>query len=179
MTISYKVIYSVFVPLLVFTTMLAKTQMNDKAENNQEKTVNVQALEAYIESRNVENTSRSYIRLPLGEKVMNTGKKYIGTPYCHGGDDPSCFDCSGFTQYVYSKIGIDIARVADVQLSQMNRVSQKDAKPGDLVFFINGHGHAYHVGIYIGNNRIIHSPKPHRKVREETIWSSKVIFARY
>jgi len=179
MTISYKVICSVFVPLLVFAIMLPKTQVNDKAENNQQKTIDAKALEVYIESRNAENTSRAYLRLPLGVKVMNTGKKYIGTPYCHGGESPACFDCSGFTKYVYSKIGIDIARVADVQLSQMNRVSRKNAKPGDLVFFINGHGKAYHVGIYIGNDRIIHSPKPHGKVREEKIWSSKVIFARY
>lgn len=176
MTISKRVICSVAAPLLVYLSgMLPAAQAVDKTES-----VHVQEV-TYIASEaptlRQQTASRSAKRVALANNIVKTGDKYLGTPYCHGGTNPRCFDCSGFTKYVYAKNGIFLPRVANAQLSHMHRVSRKNAKPGDLVFFINRHGHAYHVGIYIGNNRILHSPKPHRRVKTERIWTSNVVFA--
>lgn len=110
------------------------------------------------------------------QSIVATAEQYFGTPYCHGGTTPRCFDCSGFTQYIYNKNGIIIPRVADAQLDSMTRISQEEANPGDLVFFMSG-GYAYHVGIYYGDGVVLHSPKPGRSVKLEKIWTSNVVFA--
>lgn len=121
--------------------------------------------------------NRTVQRLATSRNIVRTGNKYVGKPYCRGGDGPRCFDCSGFTQFVYAKNGIELPRIAKSQLSDMRRVSRKNARPGDLVFFLSKHGYVYHVGIYIGNGKVLHSPRPHSKVRKEKIWSSRVVFA--
>lgn len=105
------------------------------------------------------------------------GTRYIGTPYCHGGNSPTCFDCSGFTQYVYKKTGSLLPHSANGQYKAVKRISKAKAKPGDLVFFMS-HGNAYHVGIYVGNGKVLHSPKRGHKVRIERIWTSNVQYGR-
>lgn len=135
-------------------------------------------LNSYLLERNRIVVSRSLARISLGKKIVNTGKNYFGVPYCRGGENPRCFDCSGFTQYVYGKNGVDLPRSVDEQLRSMAIVPNNEAQDGDLVFFLNKNGYAYHVGIYVGNNIILHSPKPGRKVKLEGIWSSRIVFAR-
>jgi len=104
--------------------------------------------------------------------------KYLGAPYCRGGAGPKCFDCSGFTQYVYKKKGKDISRTATGQYRESKKISRGDAQVGDLVFFFSSGGNIYHVGIYAGNGKVIHSPKPGRPVKIEKIWTKRVQFRR-
>jgi peptidoglycan DL-endopeptidase CwlO len=77
-----------------------------------------------------------------------------GVPYVWSGSTPAGFDCSGFTSYVYGKLGIHLAHSSYAQWTSGPRVPRRDLRPGDLVFFA-GLGH---VGIYIGGNRFIHAP---------------------
>jgi cell wall-associated NlpC family hydrolase len=126
--------------------------------------------------RGNETASRSGTRTMVGLKALTLAKDYVGTRYCRGGASPKCFDCSGLIKYVYSKQGIKLPRIVSGQMKLARIVPKKLAKPGDLVFFVNKSGYPYHVGIYMGNNKILHSPKPGRKVRVETIWSSRVKF---
>jgi peptidoglycan DL-endopeptidase CwlO len=87
--------------------------------------------------------------------VVGIAMQYLGTPYRWGGSSPSTgFDCSGFTMYVYSRVGVSIPRTVSTQYGVGVAVSRSELQPGDLVFF-NGLGH---VGIYIGGNQFIHSP---------------------
>jgi peptidoglycan DL-endopeptidase LytE len=87
------------------------------------------------------------------QMVIDEAKKYIGTPYLWGGNTPAGFDCSGYTSYVYSKIGVTIPRTAATQWSGLKAVSNPN--PGDLVFFETYAPGPTHVGIYLGNNQFI------------------------
>jgi cell wall-associated NlpC family hydrolase len=135
-------------------------------------------VDSYLIERSRVVASRSFRREPIGKEIVDTGKDYFGVPYCWGGESARCFDCSGFIQYVYNKNGIEVPRTADQQLKSMTTISRDEAQEGDLVFFVYRNGYAHHVGIYVGNNTILHSPRPGRKVRLEKIWSTRVVFAR-
>lgn len=89
------------------------------------------------------------------QSVLGIANQFIGVPYVFGGSTPSGFDCSGFTRYVYSSVGIDLPRMADEQYTVGQFVSQSDLQPGDLVFFQTYTSGVSHAGIYIGDNKFI------------------------
>lgn len=94
----------------------------------------------------------------LGSQIVSYAKQFLGVPYVYGGNGPSCFDCSGFTSYVYRHFGYTLNRTASTQLSNGVAVSKSQLQPGDLVFFrYNTSYPASHVGIYIGNGQFIHA----------------------
>jgi cell wall-associated NlpC family hydrolase len=78
------------------------------------------------------------------------------------------FDCSGFVRAMYEQtIGLVLPRRANEQAAATQAIDRKDLQPGDLVFF-NTMRHAFsHVGIYVGEGKFIHSPKPGAQVRVE------------
>lgn len=89
------------------------------------------------------------------QMVITEAKKYIGTPYLWGGNTPAGFDCSGFSKYVFEKVGISLPRTAATQFSGLKAVSTPS--PGDLVFFTTYAPGPSHLGIYIGDNKFIHA----------------------
>ncbi len=90
--------------------------------------------------------------------VISTAKKYLGTAYVTGGSNPSTgFDCSGLTQYSHAQAGISIPRVSYQQAAGGVSVSRSGLRPGDIVCF---NSPVSHVGIYLGDNKFIHSSKP-------------------
>lgn len=100
--------------------------------------------------------------LTSGSEVVDTAKKYLGTPYVWGGSTPSGFDCSGLVQYAYAQNGISIPRTSQEQYKVGTAVSQTELQPGDLVFFRGSGGTNSapgHVGMYVGNNQYIQAPK--------------------
>ncbi|TFV83327.1 transglycosylase SLT domain-containing protein [Blastococcus sp. CT_GayMR16] len=96
--------------------------------------------------------------------VVAEAQKYIGVPYLWGGTDPSKgLDCSGFTQQVFENLGIDLPRTSSQQATAGRPVaSVADARPGDLVFFdySSDRPGIDHVGIYLGDGKMMDSPKP-------------------
>lgn len=92
------------------------------------------------------------------QAVLSFASQFLGIPYVWGGTSPSPgFDCSGFTQYVFRHVGINLSRTSQTQFNQGTSVSRSDLKPGDLVFFSTYGPGATHVGIYAGNNTMIDS----------------------
>ena len=92
-----------------------------------------------------------------GSSVVALAQQYLGTPYVYGGSSASGFDCSGFTMYIFSQVGISLPHGATSQLSYGAEVSRSDLQPGDLVFFQDYGAVASHVGIYIGGDQFIHA----------------------
>ena len=105
-----------------------------------------------------------------GQKIVEMAKQYLGTPYVYGGNGPKSFDCSGFTKYIYGKYGITLNRTAASQLQHGYAVSKSELKPGDLVFFKKG-GSVNHVGIYVGDGKMIHASSPGDVVKYDTLLS--------
>jgi cell wall-associated NlpC family hydrolase len=110
--------------------------------------------------------------------VVAIALRYLGIPYRYGGTTPRGFDCSGFTQYVFRQVGVSLPRTADQQLRAASRISRSQARAGDLVFFLSG-GYAYHVGIYLGDGKMIDSPRRGTVVTVRSVYSSNVAFARF
>ncbi|MGW0080461.1 NlpC/P60 family protein [Streptomyces sp. NPDC003393] len=86
----------------------------------------------------------------------------LGSPYVWGATGPDAFDCSGLAQAAYRAAGISLPRTTYAQINAGRRVARSDLRPGDLVFFYSG---ISHVGIYVGNGRMIHAPNPSAPVR--------------
>ena len=97
-----------------------------------------------------------------GEDIVAYAKKYLGYKYVYGGTSPSTgFDCSGFTYYVYKHFGYTLSRSSVSQATNGTKVEKKDLQPGDLVIYKNKSlTRIGHVGIYIGDNKMIHASEP-------------------
>ena len=111
--------------------------------------------------------------------VVAEAQKYLGVPYVWGGTDPTKgLDCSGFTQLVYGNLGIDLPRVSAQQATAGRPVaSLAEARPGDLVFFDHSSSRAGidHVGIYIGNGKMVAAPQPGESVKVQDVGNPAVI----
>jgi len=105
-----------------------------------------------------------------------------GTPYRNGGSDPSGFDCSGFTQYVFARIGTALPRETREQFLVGTSVPAGRQEPGDLIFFTTIEPGASHVGIALGGDTFIHAPSSRGAVRVESLtlpyWSQRLVGVR-
>lgn len=104
-----------------------------------------------------------------GDQVVADARRYLGVPYVWGGTDPAKgLDCSGLVQRVYKDLGIDLPRVSQDQARAGTAVpSLAQARPGDLVAFGSP---ADHIGIYIGNNKMIDAPRTGDVVKVQDIY---------
>jgi len=97
--------------------------------------------------------SRDGIKNLTGAAVVKEAAKYKGIRYVFGGTTPRGFDCSGYVQYVFKQLHAQVTRTADTQALEGVFVTQKQLKPGDLVFFTTYEPGASHCGIYAGNGK--------------------------
>lgn len=96
------------------------------------------------------------------QRVISAALAQVGKQYVMGTAGPNTFDCSGLTSYAYRQVGISLPRTSRAQYSGAGRaVSLSDIQPGDLVFYYSGPSH---VGIYIGNGKIVHAANPRTDV---------------
>jgi cell wall-associated NlpC family hydrolase len=100
-----------------------------------------------------------------------------GAYYVHGGAGPNAFDCSGFTQYVFAKVGISLPHQSGAQRGVAQSISSP--APGDLVFVYNGGGGSIgHVAIYAGDGYWWEASNPSTGVGKHRAWSTNVSYGR-
>lgn len=104
-------------------------------------------------------------------EVLINALSLTGVRYTNGGNSPETgFDCSGFVRYVFQQATSLSLPHSVMAISQLGKTVPKDElQPGDLVFFNTFRSSFSHVGIYLGNNRFIHSPRRGGKVRVESM----------
>lgn len=117
-------------------------------------------------------------------ELVVTAMGFLGVPYRRGGSSVDTgFDCSGFVRAMYQQVaGLALPRRADEQAAATQTIARSELQPGDLVFFNTMRRAFSHVGIYVGDNKFIHSPRPGAQVRVEDMelayWSRRFDGAR-
>ena len=116
-------------------------------------------------------------------QVIDLARSQIGKPYVWGGASPeTSFDCSGLVQWAYRQVGVTVPRTAQLQYNATTRIGRDQLQPGDLVFFAYTYDAGpnepiTHVGIYVGNGRMINATAQGDAVREmpvfEGYWLTK------
>jgi cell wall-associated NlpC family hydrolase len=99
---------------------------------------------------------------PRAAQAVSYAYRKLGSPYVWGASGPDAFDCSGLVQAAYRSAGVSLPRTSYAQIDAGRRVPRSELLPGDLVFFYSG---ISHVGIYVGDGRMIHAPNPSAPVR--------------
>lgn len=117
-----------------------------------------------VEAPKVESGGSDRAQRAVEHALAQVGKRYVW-----GTSGPNTFDCSGLTSYAYRQVGISLSRSSRVQFSSAGRkVSKSELKPGDLVFYYSP---VSHVGMYIGNGKIVHAANPRTGVNITSLGS--------
>ena len=95
---------------------------------------------------------------PTGAQLVSEARRFLGLQYLWAGMSGFGFDCSGFTCLVYQALGVTIPRDGAPQAAEGVKVARTALRAGDLVFFRGASGPVHHVGMYVGDGRMIHSP---------------------
>ncbi|MSO83192.1 MAG: NlpC/P60 family protein [Acidobacteria bacterium] len=119
---------------------------------------------------------------PTLAAVVAAALGFQGIPYRNGGSDPSGFDCSGFVQYVFARVGTFLPREVRDQYEVGREIDFQDVQAGDLIFFETVSRGASHVGIALGDGRFVHAPSSRGVVRVEpytaSYWARRFVGAR-
>jgi NlpC/P60 family len=119
----------------------------------------------------------------VAQDVVDLAARLIGRPYVWGAEGPHSFDCSGLTQFVYQKVGIELPRRA-VSQSTFGDPAGTRLQRGDLLFFSSDTRQSLvtHVGLYEGHGVMIDASKSHGRVRRDNLddpfWAERFMFAR-
>jgi cell wall-associated NlpC family hydrolase len=114
--------------------------------------------------------------------LVSTALGLLGVPYENGGTTADGFDCSGFTQYVFARMGVPLPREVRDQFRVGRPVKPDAVAPGDLLFFQTASNGASHVGIAVGGDAFVHAPSSTGVVRVEHYssgyWARRFVGAR-
>jgi cell wall-associated NlpC family hydrolase len=128
-------------------------------------------IERYLAERGIV-AQMDQVRQTVGDtasELVVNAMTFLGVPYRRGGTNASTgFDCSGFVRSMFEQtVGKVLPRRASEQAAVTEKIDKQDLKPGDLVFFNTMRQTFSHVGIYVGDNKFIHSPRPGKQVKVE------------
>ena len=134
----------------------------------------ISPVQATEETRRLEDDSFLERYTNKAQDLILKGLEMVGVNYRRGGTDPDAgLDCSGFVQLVFrDAIGLGLPRTSREMSEVGDRVDRQELKAGDLVFFNTMRRAFSHVGIYLGEGRFMHSPRPGGEVRVEDMGSS-------
>ncbi len=126
------------------------------------------------EVKKLEEAAKEEAASSEAAQLVSYALGFVGCDYVFGGNGPKVFDCSGFTKYVYAHFGYSINRVANDQVKNGVSVSFNQLQPGDLICFSNTYSSSAwitHVGIYIGDGKMVHAANTTRGVTVDSITS--------
>lgn len=129
-------------------------------------------------------TERAHRAADRASELVIAAMAFLGVPYRRGGSSVEAgFDCSGFVKAIYQQtLGLVLPRRATEQAAATQQIDRGELQPGDLVFFNTLRRTFSHVGIYIGDNKFIHAPRPGAQVRVDDMgvpyWSTRFDGAR-
>lgn len=124
-------------------------------------------------SNNSGDTSVSGLSSAQRSAILSVAYGALGTPYVWDGASASGYDCSGLTMVAYAAAGISLPHSSDSQMNYFTSIPLSQAQPGDLIWYSG------HVGIYVGNNTILHAPYPGVYVRTERVWGGYIMVGTY
>ncbi|MEV7598530.1 NlpC/P60 family protein [Kitasatospora sp. NPDC089797] len=149
---------------------LNKLSAEDRAKVNAQQSAEKAKAEAR-QAAEADRASRGAARTDLGTPappasgraaaIVQFAYAQLGKPYGWGATGPSSFDCSGLTGAAYRSAGVKLSRMSQDQWNDGPRISRDALQAGDLVFFYND---IHHVGIYIGDGKMIHAPRTGKNV---------------
>ena len=125
-----------------------------------------------------ESSAASASVRPFGDRVVDVASALRGRPYVYGATGPNAFDCSGYIQYVFRQMGINLPRVSRDQFAVAPKVPKESRIPGDLIGMKNRYGTVTHVGIYTGNDTWLVASTGSRQVVHQRLYSTNYGVAR-
>lgn len=148
-------------------TRLAERQgLLDSLNADIQRLIDEMLLASSAQSQQYSEEARAALANDPDAAIAQEALKYLGVPYHWAGEGPGrcpngthaiCFDCSGYTMYVYRKFGVSLVHYAATQFNQAKaKITLSQARAGDLVFFGSP---IHHVGMYLGNDLYVHAPQ--------------------
>jgi len=142
-----------------------------------------------IEDTTASSTDNDWVEISKEEEIILTAQEFMGAKYVWAANGPDCFDCSGFTRYVYKEHGMTLPRYSGNQAKIGIKINYDELQVGDLVFFNTEKKYrkkVNHVGIYMGNDKFIHASSAKKRViitsfkkksfyKNRFLWGQRVI----
>ncbi|RKF27617.1 peptidoglycan endopeptidase [Micromonospora globbae] len=144
-------------------------QKNDLAAKKKHIDAEIKRLQASLPKTVVKVSGCPTVRGVVSSAAniaIKTACKQVGDPYVWGATGPDAFDCSGLTQYAYKAAGISLTHFTGAQWNEGRAIPRSEARPGDLVFFFSD---LHHVGLYLGNDQMVHAPRAGKPVQVASI----------
>ena len=156
------------------------------AKENRATSLNIDTIENTEETIEETSIEDNWVEISKEEDLILTAQAFIGAKYVWAANGPECFDCSGFTRYVYREHGITLPRYSGNQAKVGMKIGYDELQIGDLVFFNTEkkyHKKVNHVGIYIGDNKFIHASSAKKQVtitsfKEKTFYKNRFLWGR-
>ncbi|MFC0507312.1 C40 family peptidase [Micromonospora costi] len=144
-------------------------QQNDLAAKKKKIDAEIKRLEKSLPVTTVKTAACPTVNGVVSEAArtaIKTACAQVGDPYVWGATGPNSFDCSGLTQYAYKAAGISLTHFTGAQWNEGKAIPRSEARPGDLVFFFSD---LHHVGLYLGNDQMVHAPRAGKPVQVASI----------
>ncbi|MET8229310.1 NlpC/P60 family protein [Micromonospora sp. NPDC005298] len=144
-------------------------QQNELAAKKKQIDTDIKQLEASLPKTTIKTEGCPTINgvaSSAAQKAIKTACQQVGDPYVWGATGPNSFDCSGLTQYAYKSAGIYLTHHTGDQWNEGKAISRSNARAGDLVFFFSD---LHHVGLYLGNDLMVHAPRAGKPVQVTSI----------
>jgi cell wall-associated NlpC family hydrolase len=130
------------------------------------------AQRALMASGELSSSSEKHKPSRKGARAIEYAVRQLGKPYKWGAEGPDAFDCSGLTSQAWAHAGRAIPRTSQLQWKRLPRVAVRDLRPGDLVVYFKK---ATHVALYIGDGKVVQSPRPGAVVKVSPIAANPLL----